>query len=874
MLGLVLMLLSVQTLAAPTENLLTRGELAQMLMELFELEYDEGMTTSFEDVPRESPYYEAVSVMFAKGIISGTSSTTFGVDDTLTRAEAATILYRMGIPDGTPETLPTDVSDTAWMTAAVYSVLAHGVMTVKEDGKFYPYEPVYPSEINTSVFDALFGPTTTGLVQFDLIDGSITVSRNIKGVTVFEQGGEAIRTEGNSAIIRQSIGTPSGNTVTVQNGDVMLTIVDLSIESEEAPISISGGAKLTLNLMGSSRLQANGNYAEGISVFAGGELVILGSGALTATGGEYCSSGIGGISSVVTINSGTVTAIGGKHSGAGLGGKNETITINGGNVTASGIYGAGIGGEKWEDNGVVTINGGTVTASSSYGAGIGGGYGGRGGTVTIYGGVVTAKGDYHAIGGGEHDNEYGCDSITIADNASVTAECYYTDTYSLERFTPYQERIDYDALLDTAALMGSSALFSLNASGYSGLSYQWQESADNENWRDIDGQTAATAAIPMSGENDGYYYRCRLVNGWGNEVYTDSARAYVLAFTQQPEGVESGIGDAAVLKVTSSCVNVTYQWQRSLDDGASWVNVSGEIYSTLLVGATLSENDALYRCVITATNGDSLASDVARLTVSGGGTTYTTRFYLERADGSGYDLAEQLVTEASAGSNVTAGVRTFDHYSENTAKGTLSGTVREDSSLVLSRYYDRVSYTLTYETNGGAALGTDSVKYGTALTLPTPSKVGCTFAGWYWDEGLTRRFEETAMPGESLTLYAGWSIIGEGRGIEYQINGITLRDSSYQKVSAIPRGMFYAEVSVTNLSSTNLDTLILATYDASGRQLGLSFLYANPHIGQTFVLGASIDNSRGEVATIKAFLLPLLGGLTPLAESAELTPST
>ena len=108
------------------------------------------------------------------------------------------------------------------------------------------------------------------------------------------------------------------------------------------------------------------------------------------------------------------------------------------------------------------------------------------------------------------------------------------------------------------------------------------------------------------------------------------------------------------------------------------------------------------------------------------------------------------------------------------------------------------------------------------------------------------------------------------RGIEYRINGITLRDSAYQSISAIPRGTFYAEVSVTNLCAEATDTLVLATYDSNGKMLGMSFLYANPQIGQTFVLGTGIDNSKGEVAKIKAFMLPMLGGLTPLAESVEL----
>lgn len=74
----------------------------------------------------------------------------------------------------------------------------------------------------------------------------------------------------------------------------------------------------------------------------------------------------------------------------------------------------------------------------------------------------------------------------------------------------------------------------------------------------------------------------------------------------------------------------------------------------------------------------------------------------------------------------------------------------------------------------------------------------------------------------------------------------------------------------TQKTWTFTDLLVLATYDSNGKMLGMSFLYANPQIGQTFVLGTGIDNSKGEVAKIKAFMLPMLGGLTPLAESVEI----
>ena len=109
---------------------------------------------------------------------------------------------------------------------------------------------------------------------------------------------------------------------------------------------------------------------------------------------------------------------------------------------------------------------------------------------------------------------------------------------------------------------------------------------------------------------------------------------------------------------------------------------------------------------------------------------------------------------------------------------------------------------------------------------------------------------------------------GETRGIEYEINSISVLDSAYQPLSAIPDGAFYAQVSVANLSSVSMDTLILAAYNEQGRMLNLYYLTANPQIGQTFILGTYINNSGGEIASLKAFMMPKLGGAAvPLAES-------
>ena len=195
-----------------------------------------------------------------------------------------------------------------------------------------------------------------------------------------------------------------------------------------------------------------------------------------------------------------------------------------------------------------------------------------------------------------------------------------------------------------------------------------------------------------------------------------------------------------------------------------------------------------------------------------------------------------------------------------------------DNSLTLARYYDRNSYTVSFNMTGGAAEAPITARYEAEVTAPpNPIRAGYTFAGWYADEALTEEYEFSTMPGENITVYAKWALLGEGRGTEYKITGISLLDGNYTPLSGIPADRFYVEVSVRNLSSSTMDTLILSTYDADGRFLGMQFLRSNPPVGYTFVLGTTLDNRSGEIAKIKAFMLPVLGGVVPLAESVEYT---
>jgi len=719
--------------AYATEDPLTRGTAAQLMVDTFGFEYDSTMTIPFTDVPEDSPYYKAICIMFHRGILNGVGSSRFDVYGNVTREMLATILFRTANLSSTvPDEIPSDIS--AWAFESVCSILAHNIMYVNENGKFDAYSQAYASDINFAALDTALSPTTSDAASLDLAKGSITISENIRGVLVFQQGETIIRTSAAAGIIRQTNNvTPTSNTITVESGECELTIASLNVEAteEQSPILVKEGAQLNLTLLGNSTLKG-GNYNAGIQVSNGADLFIDGSGTVTSIGGRY-GAGIG--------------------SGYKLG--NGTITIKGGNISANGgTNGAGIGGGNYKSGGVINIVGGKISAKGgSLAPGIGGGAWGGGGVITIEGGHTTVKGGGLSVDLGA--GEAGDGGVLNIIGGTVIIDAWNTDTnigyigagtgtfdaISISNQATVVEAQGKELLIKesiyvdvqpmtAAASDGNVPILKTEVRSHSGASYQWQTSHDNKYWDDLEGETSAKITnLTMTEELNSVYLRCKLTNGWGNVEYTDAVQIYVLAFAQQPTSVEANLNDMVAFEAASTCSNVTYQWQRSYDEGETWSDVPGETFSTLIVNATLSESAAKYRCIITATNGDELASNVVSVEIDLGDlVTYTVQTLLQKADGSGYVIESQQVVEGISGATVTAPAASYPGFSENSEKGTPSGTVAADNSLVLTRYFDRETYSITFDTMGGGALPDLEALYGAALEIPSdPSRYGYDF---------------------------------------------------------------------------------------------------------------------------------------------------
>lgn len=78
------------------------------------------------------------------------------------------------------------------------------------------------------------------------------------------------------------------------------------------------------------------------------------------------------------------------------------------------------------------------------------------------------------------------------------------------------------------------------------------------------------------------------------------------------------------------------------------------------------------------------------------------------------------------------------------------------------------SYVLSFNTNGGNNTGGIRAAYGKSISLPTPTRAGYTFSGWYTDNGtFNNAFTENKMPAFNYTLYAKWNVSTAGYTVRH-----------------------------------------------------------------------------------------------------------
>ncbi len=177
--------------------------------------------------------------------------------------------------------------------------------------------------------------------------------------------------------------------------------------------------------------------------------------------------------------------------------------------------------------------------------------------------------------------------------------------------------------VSVTASIGGAATFTAQAVGTPVPSLQWQSSyGSNAAWEDIPGATGGSYTLAaVTAADDGRNFRAVATNANGS-TFSNQASLSVPsapaapAVSEQPMDAIAGAGSFATFNAHGyGSPTVSYQWQVSTDDGATFTNINGATRDFFQTGVVaMSDSGKRYRVVL-ANDLGSATSNAATLTV-------------------------------------------------------------------------------------------------------------------------------------------------------------------------------------------------------------------------------------------------------------------
>ena len=166
---------------------------------------------------------------------------------------------------------------------------------------------------------------------------------------------------------------------------------------------------------------------------------------------------------------------------------------------------------------------------------------------------------------------------------------------------------------------GTSVTFHIEAVGDGTVSYQWQyKLAGSSTWKSPAQASAKTAdyTFALKPSYDNIEVHCIVTDQTGNTVVSETRTANVFAVTGQPVSVETTEGQTVNFDVSAIGQELSYQWYFKRP-GGSWKKATvGSAYTeSLAITGSAANNGTSYRCVVRDSEGNSITSSAATLTV-------------------------------------------------------------------------------------------------------------------------------------------------------------------------------------------------------------------------------------------------------------------
>ncbi len=250
---------------------------------------------------------------------------------------------------------------------------------------------------------------------------------------------------------------------------------------------------------------------------------------------------------------------------------------------------------------------------------------------------------------------------------------------------------------------------------------------------------------------------------------------YSLVFDQNSAGktiapLSYQMGDTFELEVITR-EGLTFRGWSAVADG------TGEVFTTL--PATFWGNHTLYAIYEPAFFDVTLWSDGGALP-SGKGIVsleYTKMYELPIPEKEGFVFQGWFDSAENNANRLTdekgASLAAYNLIGESTAYA----------------HWTPVTYTVTFNTNGGSAVSPLTVNHGDKLELPAdPTLKGKIFTGWYSDKELTKRVDSALRVTANVTLYANWIISNPISSVEELKLIATNPDANYHLTKNINLG--------------------------------------------------------------------------------------
>ena len=188
--------------------------------------------TGFSDVSANSWYAEAVMYCREHSLMFGASDTTFAPESNLTRAQLATVLYRIaGSPAVTGRDAFTDTPDGAWYADAVLWASQQNLVSGYGGGLFGPNDPVSREQMTTILWRNAGSPAASGNGNYN--DAS-TISAYAATAVAWASANSIVRP------ISSSVFSPKANATRAQVADALMNY-DRNVNPAITP---SGGARV------------------------------------------------------------------------------------------------------------------------------------------------------------------------------------------------------------------------------------------------------------------------------------------------------------------------------------------------------------------------------------------------------------------------------------------------------------------------------------------------------------------------------------------------------------------------------------------------------------------------------------------------------